>query len=251
VSLLAVGVWALTSCGTVARTVSVPLTIPGASYVGNQACAECHRNLTQVFGASPHGRYHREEGLRMAGQTGCESCHGPGSLHAQAGGGRERLILNPGKDAGACLECHVETHAELRLPHRHPVLEGKLSCVECHDPHGQDLFKAHGGLAMARVNEGCASCHREQARPFVFEHEALREGCTVCHQAHGSVHPALLVQRDVNLCLKCHAQPQAGVGLVNVGKMGFHTDFVRLGTCWTAGCHTAVHGSNLHPKMLY
>jgi hypothetical protein len=24
-----------------------------------------------------------------------------------------------------------------------------------------------------------------------------------------------------------------------------------MGTCWTAGCHTAVHGSNVDPRLRY
>jgi hypothetical protein len=24
-----------------------------------------------------------------------------------------------------------------------------------------------------------------------------------------------------------------------------------MGTCWSAGCHTAVHGSNFNPRQLY
>jgi hypothetical protein len=30
-----------------------------------------------------------------------------------------------------------------------------------------------------------------------------------------------------------------------------HADFIRRGTCWSAGCHSAIHGSNVHPLMLY
>jgi predicted CXXCH cytochrome family protein len=106
---------------------------------------------------------------------------------------------------------------------------------------------------MARLNEGCAQCHREQTRPFVFEHEALREGCTVCHQPHGSVNPKMLVERDNNLCLKCHAQiAGAGVapGELYIGKME-HSALLRMGNCWTSGCHISVHGSNFDPFMTF
>jgi predicted CXXCH cytochrome family protein len=114
-----------------------------------------------------------------------------------------------------------------------------------------DILKPAGGLAMARLNESCAQCHREQTRPFVFEHEALREGCTVCHNPHGSVNDKMLVERDSNLCLKCHAQEADSMpGEIFIGKVQ-HTAFVRQGTCWAAGCHTAVHGSNVHPRMFY
>src|SRR5207247_3589645 len=138
-------------------------------------------------------------------------------------------------------------HAESNLPQHHPIREGKMNCVQCHDPHGMDIHKPAGGLMMARLNETCAQCHREQARPFVFEHEALREGCTVCHQPHGSINAKMLVQRDNNLCLKCHAQiPGADSTFgtkIFIGKSE-HTANLRLGSCWSSGCHVSVHGSN-------
>jgi hypothetical protein len=30
-----------------------------------------------------------------------------------------------------------------------------------------------------------------------------------------------------------------------------HRAFLGQGACWSAGCHTAIHGSNMHPRMLY
>ena len=50
-----------------------------------------------------------------------------------------------------------------------------MNCIQCHDPHGMDIMKPAGGLALSRGNETCAQCHREEARPMVFEHPALRE----------------------------------------------------------------------------
>jgi predicted CXXCH cytochrome family protein len=106
---------------------------------------------------------------------------------------------------------------------------------------------------MARLNETCAQCHREQTRSVVFEHPALREGCTVCHNPHGSVNAKLLVQRDLNLCLRCHAQVQGtsvARGQVYIGNVD-HTSLVRMGACWSSGCHTAVHGSNVDVRLRY
>ena len=237
------------SCSTVTRTVMAPPEIEGAKYVGNKVCAECHTNYTRIFSASPHARVHVES-ARMVGVSGCESCHGPGSKHVQGGGGRGKFIANPGKDPAACFQCHLEIHAEFNLPQHHPIIEGKMNCVQCHDPHGLDIFKPAGGLAMARLNQNCAQCHREQARTFVFEHEALREGCTVCHTPHGSINSKLLVERDLNLCLKCHAQVQGNLGGFLIGKED-HTSHVRQGTCYSAGCHGAVHGSNVNPHLRY
>lgn len=250
--LYAGGVFIFNSCSTVPRAVMAPVDIPGASYAGNRACLDCHTNYVRMFASSPHARIHLDPAGGMAGQSGCESCHGPGSLHIAAAGARN-LIINPGKDPEACLKCHLATHAEFKLPQHHPVLENRMNCVHCHDPHGGDILKTKGGLAMARVNETCAECHREQARPFAFEHEAMREGCVVCHQPHGSVNRKMLTESDPNLCLRCHAQVHgsgAGGGEIYIGKVA-HTTFLRQGTCWSAGCHSAVHGSNVDPRMRF
>lgn len=247
--LVAAALLAFGSCGTVPRTVVVPPQIAGATFVGNDQCYYCHTNHARTFQGSVHFRVRAEVG-QLPGGTSCESCHGPGSLHAAAPQDRARLIVNPGKDPQACFSCHLDVHAQFRLPVHHPVLEGHMNCVQCHDPHGREIFKPAGGLGMARLNEQCADCHREQARTFVFEHEAMRDGCVSCHLPHGSIHAKLLTERDSNLCLKCHAQVQARPGEVFIGKVN-HTALLSMGSCWSAGCHTAVHGSNFHPKMLY
>ena len=242
----------LNSCSTTPISLVAAPEIPGATFVGDKSCAECHTNICHVFPASPHARI-RLDDPRAAGQTGCESCHGPASLHVSTGGGRGKFIVNPGKNPSACFECHRSIQAEFLLPQHHPLPENKMNCAQCHDPHGGDIYKPAGGLAMARLNETCSQCHREQTRPFVFEHPALREGCTVCHNPHGSINAKLLTQRDLNLCLRCHAQvqgPSVGRGQVYIGNID-HTSFIRMGTCWSSGCHTAVHGSNVDIRLRY
>lgn len=235
------------SCATVERAVVAPPEIEGATFAGNKACADCHAKYTRVFSASPHSRLYVET-ARLPGGSGCESCHGPASKHIAAGAGR-KFIFNPGKEPQACFNCHLEIHAEFNLPQHHPVKEGRMNCVQCHDPHGADIMKPARGLAMARANEQCAGCHREQGRRFVFEHEALREGCATCHQPHGSVNSKMLVQADANLCLRCHSQTQQR-GRIFIGDED-HTGLLKQGSCWTSGCHTAVHGSNVDRLLRY
>jgi predicted CXXCH cytochrome family protein len=241
------------SCSTTDRTAAVPLQIEGATFVGDKACADCHDKIARAFPASPHARLHLENG-GMAGQNGCESCHGPGSKHIALGSqsGLDRFTINPGKDPQACMQCHMDVQAAFHFPQHHPVLEGKMNCVQCHDPHGSDIMKPAGGLAMSRLNETCAQCHREQTRPFIYEHPAMREGCTVCHSPHGSINAKMLIEPDANLCLRCHAQVRGPGpnGHIFIGGRD-HTSSLSFGSCWTSGCHTAVHGSNVHPILLY
>jgi predicted CXXCH cytochrome family protein len=241
----------LNSCSTTPVTLTAAPEIPGATFLGDKSCAECHASICRVFPGSAHARI-RLEDPRAAGQSGCESCHGPGSLHVASGGGRGRFIVNPGKDPAPCYECHRSIEAEFQLPQHHPVLEKKMNCAQCHDPHGLDIYKPSSGLAMAWRNETCGQCHREQTKPVVFEHPALREGCLVCHAPHGSINAKLLTQRDSNLCLRCHAQVQGPdvAGRFFIGNVD-HTSFLRMGACWSSGCHTAVHGSNVDVRLRY
>ena len=53
---------------------------------------------------------------------------------------------------------------------------------------------------------GCLNCHGDKRGPFTFEHAPVRfEGCSTCHEAHGSANPRMLVRREVRfVCLECH-----------------------------------------------
>jgi hypothetical protein len=86
----------LISCVAVNRTLVVPPSIPGASFVGNKACAECHEETTSQFDGSSHAKLAISE--NKVGDTGCEACHGPGSLHVKAGGTKS-TIHQPGEIA--------------------------------------------------------------------------------------------------------------------------------------------------------
>jgi predicted CXXCH cytochrome family protein len=96
----------------------------------------------------------------------------------------------------------------------------------------------------------CTKCHIAQRGPFVFEHEAIREGCTTCHEPHGTINDKMLVQRNQNLCLRCHFQQQTGPGKVLIGGRD-HTPLLSRGTCWSAGCHEAVHGSHIGSSLRF
>jgi predicted CXXCH cytochrome family protein len=235
------------SCATLNRVVVAPPQIPVAKFIGSENCTQCHENITRDFKTASHARL-KAEGVN-ASEIGCESCHGAGSLHSESGGARN-TIINPRRNPEACFQCHLDKRGEFHLASHHPVIEGKISCSDCHNSHKGDAI--HGGTSLAMERDTCGKCHIAQRGPFVFEHEAIREGCTTCHSPHGSINEKLLIERDVNLCLKCHAQVQSvqRPQTIVIGKKD-HTDFLKVGTCFSAGCHTAVHGSNVNSKLQY
>src|SRR5262245_18473474 len=103
---------AVISCATLNRTVVVPPKVPGATLVGSENCAQCHENITRDFKTASHARI-KAEGPNAA-EMGCESCHGPGSVHSESGGARD-TIVNPGKNPEACFQCHLDKRGEFHL----------------------------------------------------------------------------------------------------------------------------------------
>jgi predicted CXXCH cytochrome family protein len=261
VALLILGV---ISCSTVHRSVVVLPEYPGAKYIGSKECEQCHEDITKTFPTADHARL-IASGPNALG-AGCESCHGPCSVHADSGGetkppysftaGRPhstsfagRALEEPARATETvCFTCHADVRGQFNLPSHHPVPEGRMSCTACHSPHKASIYKG-GGVSLVSENENCLTCHPAQRGPQVFEHEALREGCTVCHTAHGSVNAKMLVARDANLCMRCHFQQVTG-GRILIGGSD-HTVRLQQGTCWTAGCHEAVHGSRVSSSLRF
>jgi predicted CXXCH cytochrome family protein len=255
------------SCSTLNRRAVVLPDVPGAKYVGSADCEQCHDEICRTFKTADHARLIAlgKNGL----DAGCESCHGPCSLHEDSGGdvkppysftaGRPqpeglsgRYLFEPARAIeNTCYKCHLDVRGQFNLPNHHPVPEGRMSCIVCHPPHQGVAFVA-GGTQLLSQNENCVQCHPSQQGPFVFEHEALREGCTTCHSPHGSINAKLLTERNANLCLKCHFQQVKGSdvligGVVHAGSV----NRLSQGACWSAGCHEAVHGSRVNPSLQF
>jgi predicted CXXCH cytochrome family protein len=245
-------VWAglLVSCVVVGdRTLMAPPFIAGATVVGSEACVKCHSNITSGFHDATHAQLVQKDAAGVSKSVSCESCHGPASLHVKAG--TRETIINPKLAPDTCMQCHVNTRAEFNLPHTHPVMAGQVGCAQCHNPHEGDALAVGGTKSLiATSNAICAKCHPAQSGPFTFEHEAVREGCVTCHSPHGSVNDKMLKARSNALCYQCHFQPQSSNTNIVHGGMD-HTQNVNRGTCWTAGCHEAVHGSHVNSNLRF
>ena len=252
------------SCRSVHRAVVVLPEFPEAKYIGSKECDQCHGEIYKSFQTADHARL-LIKGPRAL-EAGCESCHGPCSVHSESGGetkppyayssGRPqakgsvaRPALLPARTKETvCFECHAQVRGLFNLPSHHPVPEGKMTCIQCHPPH-KGSARLGGGMALRSANDTCTQCHPAQRGPYVFEHEALRQGCVTCHSPHGSVNPKMLNARNANLCLQCHFQ-QIRNGKLVIGGSD-HSLRLSQGTCWSGGCHEAVHGSRVNSSLRF
>jgi predicted CXXCH cytochrome family protein len=230
--------------------VAPPLKVAGAEFVGSKECAQCHAEVSHNFAGATHAKL-MTEGANAKG-IGCESCHGPGSKHVQSGGSKE-TIVNPQKSPLVCFQCHSDKRGEFALVHSHPVMSGKVTCTDCHEPHKGNAVQG-GGTQLATSTESCLKCHPAQRGPFAFEHEVIREGCLVCHAPHGTTNPKMLKTRNAQVCLQCHTQQQTSAGTIFIGGRDhgpLGSNFLSRGTCWSAGCHEAVHGSHVSSSLRF
>jgi DmsE family decaheme c-type cytochrome len=180
----------------------------GATYVGESTCLTCHDEKKQGYFSSPH---HRASDPRSpAAKQGCESCHGPGSLHVSdpATNPVKRFSKLPPKEVNAtCTTCHNRGEHTLWDGSQHE--SRGLSCVNCHSIHAPVSEQKH--LKAETQPKLCVNCHRDKvAKLDRSGHMPVREGkmtCSTCHNPHGSTNVRLLRKGDSisELCTSCHA----------------------------------------------
>lgn len=182
--------------------------------VGASACIACHSNQGEAFKKNIHAKTFPAI-KKIAFEESCETCHGPGSLHAAAAGDRSNAgfatIKNPNNLKGdsassICLQCHDSDKRMFWKGSQHESRD--VSCLQCHSVHhskGEKLLVKDG------ESETCFQCHQlRKAQSMRSSHMPLREGkmqCTSCHNPHGTAGPKLLLQNSTNEnCYSCHAE---------------------------------------------
>ena len=186
-----------------------------AYFVGSNKCMTCHAAVAAEFSATLMGRIGK---TTRKGTMECENCHGPGSKHVAAGGGRGVGGINgfratDGAEIEAnnavCLTCHEKGERTAWKGSTHDTRG--LACTNCHTVMRNVTPKNQ--LAKVSELEVCFQCHKDRrAQLYRSSHMPLREGkmvCSDCHNPHGSVNgtDALIREASINdNCYKCHAE---------------------------------------------
>ncbi len=185
-----------------------PAAQDAANFVGQETCLGCHTE--QSYKGTAHALTTNPR--TPAATHGCESCHGPGKAHVDAGGD-VALILNPGKMApqkasDQCESCHNRSEHALWPGSQHD--NRNVGCVSCHSTHAA---KGPAQIKAADESQLCASCHRNvvNKQRNRFNHMPVREGkmsCSSCHNPHGSANQKLLSYGTTvdQSCASCHAE---------------------------------------------
>jgi DmsE family decaheme c-type cytochrome len=206
-------------------------------YAGVEQCAACHEETVANFRESIHGK----KGFEMRSSHSCETCHGAGKAHVDAGGGKGSMTtikgLSKEKQSEMCLQCHDRGNKTDWSGSLHETRG--LACQDCHSVHSAGSDKAQ---LKAPETDLCFTCHKQkQAQFFRASHHPIREGkieCSDCHNPH-AVQEAKRVDLAAitETCYQCHAEKR--------GPFLWEHIPVRE-DCMT--CHEP-HGSN-HMKML-
>jgi DmsE family decaheme c-type cytochrome len=188
-----------------------------------------------------------ESGKHAKNEVTCSNCH---NIHDKAKAPAVAPFTTTSRplEVDTCGGCHKQVRNATLKPSHHPIIEGKVTCSNCHNPHGalSPVMVKH-----ETVNQQCFSCHADKRGPFVFGHPPVEENCLSCHTPHGSAHGKLLNEKVPNLCQDCHVQgrhPTAYYGQNQAWLLPNGAPNAGVSSRMVAraclNCHNSIHGSN-------
>jgi DmsE family decaheme c-type cytochrome len=186
--------------GSAAEHIKDPMKAKPANPFGKGHTADERTSVCLACHSSNRNLAFWTSGKHQLNDVTCANCH---SIHGRSLAPSINKFVTTflPNQADICANCHQPIRAATFKPSHHPIIEGKVRCSDCHNPHGA-ITPAM--LKQPTINDQCYSCHADKRGPFVFSHPPVEENCATCHNPHGSVHARLLNESAPNLCQDCH-----------------------------------------------
>ncbi|WP_310599358.1 DmsE family decaheme c-type cytochrome [Desulfobulbus sp.] len=185
-------------------------------------CLKCHATTARMT--------YWDMGQHKKNDVACTACH---AIHKQQRAPVDQLTV--------CFRCHRDIKAQISKQSRHPILEGKVKCSDCHDVHGA---MSKGMIKAETPNLLCYTCHADKRGPFVWVHPPADENCLICHTPHGSRHENLFADRIHVICQDCHDDSSHhGAAYDNRSGFGGAKESNRFVARACVECHHSMHGS--------
>jgi predicted CXXCH cytochrome family protein len=226
-------------------------TIPqqsGAAYVGSERCRSCHKPEFAEFNKTAHATLPEHKDAVV----GCEACHGPGKLHADAqeaahgddakSAEANKLIFafkaNPKVNSEKCMQCHQSAKDQAQFEHSNHAAHG-VACSECHSIHltvANDTPKREGVQTAQAKFFSVPSLPEEQR--WLASNLLKKNQPDLCFQCHGNVRAAFAlpthhrVPEGAMKCTDCHS-PHGTSNLHDLQKVASET---------CAQCHAEKRG---------
>ncbi|MCU1328209.1 MAG: hypothetical protein JWN34_3579 [Bryobacterales bacterium] len=200
---------------------------PGGQYAGLDRCRPCHPAEARQYSKTPHAALAVSGTAAANGGavTGCETCHGPGKLHAdaqEASKGDEtkmaaaaKLIFafkgNPTQNAARCQQCHATNKEQSKFEHS-PHANHGVACGECHATHLVEAGRRPGQLAKNFAQSAFVSVPKLPEENRWLQSSLLRKPQPeLCYGCHGNIQAQFAlpthhrVPEGAMKCTDCHS----------------------------------------------
>lgn len=207
----------------------------GFSRPARLGCVQCHAGRVEAIDSTTHKLVFHEQ------KIGCESCHGPGSLHVESRRNgdvddvaNDYTIVHPAKlsrelNEAICARCHLRSAAfvnvrgrtdsdfrpglpltDYRIDYRTRNSDGSMTVTG----HFEQMHQSRCYTESKTMT--CTTCHNPHDSPSPKESVAhYRRKCLSCHEADGGCQlpdKPRLAQSPNNNCIQCH-MPRSGTDI--------------------------------------
>ncbi len=220
-------------------------------------CADCHEDEAEAIGKGVHARVPGSKLLHA-----CETCHGPGALHADENEAAQITMparLPVAAQRRLCAQCHADQLAEHGGPLAELLTAGKR-CTDCHKVHQARADIPGAGDRRVFRQRSQMRTNRDAPAKAGPPHAVGLTRCATCHadksySLRTGTHPELFVRKSLpnhktwhasEACEACHGPGSAHVASNGLARLITRPDLAADGIATCRQCHPTVDPVRFH-----